>query len=460
MNLTCFSNKLSDKLIPIIPLNIASLKIWINEKATHSVQEYIAGLNFTAKSQTYINLFNSNGKIDKILIGVDGELSIWALSRLYQELPEAAYILQDDYEILDHQLAYTGFALGAYQFDKYKIMKKRNVILYLPEKYSQVAKTVESVYLVRDLINTPAEDMAPQHLSIQVQQLAKQYSADFSEIIGDELLKQNYPTIHAVGRASINLPRLLDLRWGDKVHPKLTLVGKGVCFDTGGLDIKPPAGMLIMHKDMGGSAHVIGLAKLIMANKLPVRLRLLIPAVENSVSENAYRPSDVIKTRSGKTVQVLNTDAEGRLVLCDALTEADSENPDMIIDMATLTGASRVALGAEVPSYFINNQNHVEKLSESSATTEDPIWQMPLYQPYKKYLENNIADMGNVAIGYPYGGAIIAALFLESFIEPDTDWMHVDLGAWNFNDRPGRPKEGECMGLRAIYQFLENKYKS
>ncbi|MFT6834234.1 MAG: leucyl aminopeptidase [Francisellaceae bacterium] len=450
---------LTDKkinFIPIIPLDLDSYSSWL-KNSTACERKYLETVNFEPKEHKHIIIFNPNGNAAKILVGFD-QSSMWCLSSLYKNLPDASYYVQDEYNLLNCELAYLGFSLGSYVFDKYKKYNRPEVYLYLPEQFQQVRILSESICMVRDLVNTPAEDLGTKQLSSAVKELANKYSAQFEEIVGDDLLTQNYPTIHAVGRASINLPRLLDLKWGNEENPKLTLVGKGVSFDTGGLDVKPAGGMLIMHKDMGGSAHVIGLANLIMAHNLPVRLRVLIPAVENSIGSNAYRPSDVIKTRNGKTVQVLNTDAEGRLILCDALAEASSENPDMIIDMATLTGASRVALGLEVPAVFSNNSENAANLLECSNEVEDPIWQMPLYQPYKRYLNNPIADMGNISTGNAFGGAILAALFLESFIDPEVDWLHLDLGAWNATSQPGRPIGGECMSLRCIYKFLENKY--
>lgn len=454
-----YINHQSTDSIPVIPLDNEAYRQWLDHHATKTEQTYLESVQFKIKDHHFALLADDQGRLTKVIIGVDAA-SLWSLSCLYQQLPEGRYYLQDEYGILDPSLALLGFGLGAYQFDKYKIKDKRQVSFYLPDHLHHLDSLVESVFMVRNLINTPAEDMGPAQLSAFVKELAGRHSAEFNEITGNKLLKANFPSIHTVGRAAKNKPRLIDMTWGDEQNPKVTLVGKGVCFDTGGLDIKPANGMLIMHKDMGGAAHVIGLANLIMANQLPVRLRVLIPAVENSISSNAYRPSDVITTRCGKTVQVLNTDAEGRLVLCDALSEAAAEQPDLLVDMATLTGASRVALGAEVPSVFANNQDAADQLTKLAGETQDPLWQMPLYQPYKQYLDSDIADMGNVAPTYPYGGAIIAALFLESFVPSSINWMHFDIGAWNFSNRPGRPKGGECMGIRALYQLIDKSYNS
>jgi leucyl aminopeptidase len=297
----------------------------------------------------------------------------------------------------------------------------------------------------------------PEDLSRVSEQLANEYHASIKHLIGDELLENNYPTIHAVGRASIHQPRLIDLTWGQPDAPKITLVGKGVCFDSGGLDLKPSNAMRLMKKDMGGAAHVLGLAKLIMALNLPVRLRVLIPAVENAVSSNAFRPGDVLTTRQGITVEVDNTDAEGRLVLCDALTEADSENPEMIIDFATLTGACRVALGTELPGFFCNDQTLAQALQQSGDKVQDLVWQLPLHSPYQDMLKSDIADTLNSAPS-PFGGAITAALYLQLFVSKNTPWVHFDVMAWNNRKLPGRPIGGEAFGIRAVYELLAQRY--
>ncbi len=301
--------------------------------------------------------------------------------------------------------------------------------------------------------------MMPQHLSEVMSDLATRYQGEFSEWVGDELLEQNYPTIHLVGRASENKPRLLDLRWGKKDAPKVTLVGKGVCFDSGGLDLKPADGMRLMKKDMGGAAHVIGLANLIMAMDLNVQLRVLVPAVENAVSRNAFRPGDVVKTRKGITVEIDNTDAEGRLVLCDALDEAQQDNPDLIVDFATLTGAMRVALGTELPGFFSSDSELASKLCAMGEQSQDPVWHMPLFAQYKNLLNSDVADMTNCSKG-PFGGAITAALYLQEFVAPTTPWIHFDVMAWNVRALPGRPVGGEAFGIRAVYALLHDKFGS
>ncbi len=313
---------------------------------------------------------------------------------------------------------------------------------------------------VRDLVNTPTQDMGPAQLADAAEQLAGSMGADFKVLIGERLLDKNYPAIHAVGRAATNnrAPRLIHLSWGEPEHPVLALIGKGVCFDSGGLDIKPASGMLRMKKDMGGAAHALGLAELVMSANLPVRLELLIPAVENSISANAYRPGDVIQTREGLSVEIGNTDAEGRLILADALTRACEMNPDLIIDFATLTGAARVALGPDLPPLFSNNKKLLNSIHTAGDAVQDPLWPMPLYQPYAKALKSKIADLNNVSSGLTGAGAITAALFLQKFVTENTDWVHIDTYAWNDIDRPGRPSGGEALGMRAVFASLQQRY--
>jgi leucyl aminopeptidase len=310
---------------------------------------------------------------------------------------------------------------------------------------------------VRDLINTPAEEMGPAELALAAEQLAAEHGARCTVLVGDELLKNNYPMIHAVGRGSARAPRLIDIVWGDPKAPKLTLVGKGVCFDSGGLDLKTAQGMRMMKKDMGGSATVLGLASAIMDAGLPVRLRVLVPAVENFVSATSYRPLDVIRTRKGLTVEIGNTDAEGRLILCDALAEADSEHPALIIDMATLTGAARVALGPELPALFVNDDATATALLDAGSAENDPFWRMPLWKPYRKLIDSKVADLNNVSES-GFAGAVIAALYLAEFVSPSTPWAHIDTYAWNATSRPGRPEGAEALGLRALYAAIQRRF--
>ncbi|MFP6685902.1 MAG: leucyl aminopeptidase family protein, partial [Polyangiaceae bacterium] len=350
-----------------------------------------------------------------------------------------------------------GWALGSYVFDRYKKSKKTFARLLWPDGVDQarVTATRDATFLVRDLINTPAEDMGPAELAEAAQEMAAEHGGEVKIIVGDKLLEQNYPAIHAVGRAASRAPRLVDLRWGSE-GPEITLVGKGIVFDSGGLDLKPASSMKTMKKDMGGAAHVLGVAKMVMAMGLPIRLRVLIPAAENAVSGNAFRPLDVLSTRKGLTVEVGNTDAEGRLVLADALTEAG--DVDLLIDFATLTGAARVALGTDLPALFSNSDAIADSLLASGKRALDELWRMPLYAPYRRLLDSSVADMNNVADG-KYGGAITAALFLKEFVSKKTDWVHIDVMAYNLRSRPGRPSGGEAMGMRAVYGLIEDQVR-
>jgi leucyl aminopeptidase len=311
--------------------------------------------------------------------------------------------------------------------------------------------------LARDLINTPAEDMGPPELAEAAQTLAAKHGARYRVIVGDELLELNYPAIHMVGRAAAKAPRLIDFVWGNENAPKLTLVGKGVCFDTGGLDLKPSGGMRMMKKDMGGAATLLGLASAIMEAKLPVRLRVMVPAVENAVAGNAFRPLDIIKTRKGMTVEVGNTDAEGRLILCDALYEACNERPTLLIDMATLTGAARTALGPELPALFANDDAVADELLRFGLNESDPLWRLPLWKPYRQMIVSPIADLNNVSES-SFAGAITAALYLDAFVTPGTPWIHIDTYAWNQKSRPGRPEGGEALAMRALYALIEHRF--
>jgi leucyl aminopeptidase len=407
-----------------------------------------------------------DGSIAQIVYGLEKESDFFIAGDLPQLLPVGQYRLADLPENLGEQehaeftkqFAIT-WGLAAYQYNRYKSSNKASAILALSDEQmlADVQKYIDAIFLVRDMINCPASDLMPQDISRIVNKLSVECSASSRHIVGEDLLIENFPTIHAVGRASIHEPRLIDMCWGDPDHPKVTLVGKGVCFDSGGLDLKPASAMRQMKKDMGGAAHVLGLASLIMQHKLPIRLRVLIPAVENAVSSNAFRPGDVIKTRQGLTVEIDNTDAEGRLVLCDALTEADSEQPDLIIDFATLTGACRVALGTELPGFFANNDDVAYELFQISKRVKDPIWQLPLHTPYQSMLKSEVADTLN-SVESPFGGAITAALYLQLFVNKSTPWVHFDVMAWNNRKLPGRPIGGEAFGIRAVFEYLKTRY--
>ncbi|WP_367716465.1 leucyl aminopeptidase family protein [Nitratireductor sp. GISD-1A_MAKvit] len=357
------------------------------------------------------------------------------------------------------ELAVLGLMLGAYSFTRYG-KKPRNTLRFAaPEGVdaARVERLAGGSFLARDLINTPAGDMGPDALEVATRELASEHGATLTVTAGEDLLKENLPMIHAVGRAAEVAPRLLDLRWGRDDAPKVTLVGKGVCFDTGGLDLKPAAGMLLMKKDMGGAANVLGLASMLMAAKIDIRLRVLIPAVENAVAGNAFRPGDVLTSRKGLTVEIGNTDAEGRLVLADAMALADEEEPELLIDMATLTGAARVALGPDVPPFYTDDEALAAALAQASQAVADPLWRMPLWKPYLSRLDSKIADINNVSLD-GFAGSPIAGLFLGRFVEKAKSWAHFDIYGWNPADKPHAPVGGEAQGIRAIERMLAERY--
>lgn len=376
----------------------------------------------------------------------------------YSNLGNSDAIDDETLELIKFRFS-VSWGLASYQFEQYKKADKTVAKLAIGDEslLAEATNVVAALSLTRDLINTPSNDMMPEDLAHALHALAQSFGGSYHEVVGDELLDQNYPLIHAVGRASENAPRLLELRWGDPDAPSIALVGKGICFDSGGLNIKTGNFMRNMKKDMGGAAHVIGLARLIMSQELPVHLRVLVAAAENAVAGNAFRPGDIITSRKGLTVEIDNTDAEGRLVLCDALDDACGESPDLVIDFATLTGACRVALGTELPGFFCNDESVAAGLIESAALTLDPIWRLPLHQPYKAMLKSQVADLVNSS-DQPFGGAITAALYLENFIEKDTSWVHFDVMAWNIRPLPGRPLGGEALGLRAVYEYLKQRF--
>ena len=447
--------------IPIIPLTAANYKRWVKTQAG-LIQQWLKSQSFTATEGAVILIPTVEGHAECALAIIPKTPSLWDWAAIASQLPAShPYYFPAELQPDDISSALLGWALESYRFDQFKANDKSTPTMRLPKGTSKewVEDVASSVFLVRDLINRPANELTPATLADACREVAKECHAEYHEIVGDDLLKQQYPTIHAVGRACSVPPRLLDLRWGDKKAPKLTLVGKGVCFDTGGLNIKTGKSMGLMKKDMGGAAATLGLARLIMKQKLPVRLRVLIPAVENSIAGNAMRPQDIIRTRKGLTVEIGNTDAEGRLILCDALAEADTETPDLLIDMATLTGASRVALGPDIPSFFTDDDGMAEQLQALGANVSDPLWRLPLWQDYWRYMESDVADMDNSGSGGGYAGAITAALFLKQFISRPEHWLHVDMMAWNTGSRAGRPKGGEAQGLRTLFAYLEKRYR-
>ncbi len=439
---------------PLTILHTDSYADWLAQQEQQT-QNWLSSTQFSGKGMSLIP--SASGELAQAILVSNETESYWLCGDLVNQLPAGKYAITGT----DEQVKVAAFSwgLGAYTFDRYKASGKVFPQLVLPTQIQadEALKMVRSVSIVRDLVNTPAADMMPQHLGEILEGLASEFGAEVTQIVGDELLEQNYPTIHMVGRASENLPRLIDLTWGDEDAPKVTLVGKGVCFDSGGLDLKPGAGMRLMKKDMGGAAHVIGLAHQIMASNLPIRLRVLVPAVENAVSANAFRPGDVIKTRKGITVEIDNTDAEGRLVLCDALAEANNDKPELMIDFATLTGAMRIALGTELPGFFSNDDQVAADITQSGLKVQDPVWRMPLHKPYFELTGSDIADLANCG-KVPFGGAITAALYLEAFVDEDISWSHFDVMAWNNRKLPGRPIGGEAFGIRAVFDYLQTRF--
>lgn len=411
----------------------------------------------------------SSGKIAFALTGKDGrtiilcglgagrELDPFLPGKLAASLPSGDY--RFEHWPGDPELGALSFLLGAYRFRRYRASEGKRLRLSPPSGVdrARLLRIAESVAMGRDLINTPANDMGPDALAEAALVMAKQYGAKSATIIGDDLLKRNFPMIHAVGRGSSRAPRLVDIRFGGASHPKVTLVGKGVVFDTGGLDIKPSAGMLLMKKDMGGAATALTAARMMMDAKLPVRLRVLLPIVENAISGDSFRPGDILRSRKGLTVEIGNTDAEGRLILADALSYADEESPDLLIDFATLTGAARVALGPDLPPFYTHSDELAAAIAQTGARVNDPVWRMPLWRPYQSMLDSRIADTSNVSSG-AFAGSVTAALFLARFVENAREWAHFDIFGWTPTAKNGRPEGGEPQAARLVYALVEEKF--
>ena len=455
-----FLAKKSAKAVPITPVNAESLKGWLKDQGKQ-VQNWVESAGFTGADGAVLTIPDAKGRVAQVLVGAGKDTSLYTYAGLPGSLPKNADGYYFDARMSRDRAtqAALGWALGSYQFARYKTGKKKEFSpLVWPDKADRdyVEAAAGAMFLVRDLVNMPANDLGPEEIAQAAAKAVKGAGATMKVITGKELLKKNYPAVYEVGKGSPREPRLIDIRWGKEKHPMVTLVGKGVAFDTGGLDIKPDTAMLLMKKDMGGAAHVLGLAQMIIAAKIPVRLRVLIPAVENSVDGESFRPGDIIKTRKGLSVEIGNTDAEGRLILCDALTEACSEKPELLVDFATLTGAARVALGPDLPAIFSNDKGLARELLDCSESVQDPLWQLPLWQPYKEWLNSKVADMNNV--GGSFAGAITAALYLEKFVDGDVPWVHIDTFAWNNSSKPGRPEGGEALGMRAVYELIRNRY--
>jgi leucyl aminopeptidase len=446
-----------------IPITFVTRATWNDIAAALPVQarQFAEANEFAGKPGACLTLPSADGQIAQVLFGIEDETAKWRdlfrPGQLPGLLPPGVYHFANAPH--DTRLAALAFALGSYRFGRYRKNDARNVRLVPPQGFdiADIARMAEAAALARDLINTPSNDMGPEELAAAAQELARRFGANFSCIVGDDLTRQNFPLIHAVGMASTRAPRLIDFSWGDPAHPKVTLVGKGVCFDTGGLDLKPSTGMLIMKKDMGGAANVLALASMVMDAKLKVRLRVLIPAVENAVAGNAFRPLDVFPSRKGFTVEIGNTDAEGRLVLADALALADEEKPDLLIDLGTLTGAARVALGPDLPPFYSSDETLALDLARCAAEENDPLWRLPLWSPYDSWLDSKVADINNAPSG-AFAGSITCALFLQRFVEAAKSWLHVDIYGWTPTAKPARPEGGECQAARAIYRLLSERY--
>ncbi|TNE36471.1 MAG: leucyl aminopeptidase family protein [Alphaproteobacteria bacterium] len=447
-----------DDIRPIFVVEKDMVSGWLESRSA-AEQRWIADQNFKAEDGRHILLPGSDGGVSAILFVRGRDWDIWSLAGLPSSLPKGTYRIEGDLDAAAATDVVAGWSLGTYAFDRYKKDETEYASLVMPSGADEAAalRTVRALTLVRDLINIPAGDLGPAALEDATSQVAGEYEAEQVNIVGDDLLTYHFPMVHAVGRASDQKPRLVDMIWGDKKAPKVTLVGKGVCFDTGGLDIKSAAGMILMKKDMGGAANVLGLAQMIMDANLPVRLRVLIPAVENAISGNAFRPSDILKSRSGKTVEIGNTDAEGRLILADALTAADEEEPDLLIDMATLTGAARVAVGTELSATFTDDNDLYAALEAHGKAVKDAVWRMPLWDDYRHMLDSKIADINNTSSG-GYAGAITAALFLKEFVKKAKSWVHFDIMGYNTRSRPGRPVGGEAFAIRALFAVIKERY--
>ncbi len=444
------------KTLYVVP--VEAYETFVNHQSLW-VKQYLQSLIQTSPNALDVfSLPSQQGGIDGAVVFVDPN-EMWMLGQLTTKLPVYDYQIDQTFHSINTDLPYLSFGLGGYQFTKYQSQKANSARarLVLPEAYwDSVRRAMEAIYLVRDLVNTPSMDLGPEQLADVAKTISQHYQADYHVITGQDLLEHNYPAIYHVGKAGSQAPRLIELTWGDPNHPTVGLVGKGVCFDTGGVNLKPPEGMLHMHKDMGGAAHVLALAQWIMDAQLPIRLKVYIPAVDNGIDRHAYKPSDILTMRNGKTVEVTNTDAEGRLVLADALTAACEHKLDYLFDFATLTGAARVALGPEIGAFYCNDQGLARKVLRMSQNCHDPICQLPLYAPYRDYLKSRTADLIN-APRTPYAGSMTAALFLQYFVG-HVRWGHFDIMAWNTRNLPGRLEGAEALGIRAMFQFLAEEF--
>lgn len=432
-----------------------SLEGWLDTIPDHQAR-WIRSHEPGASGRRHLVVPDADGGVARVLVIVDESPGMMTLAGLPAHLPASmACRLAEDVDGETAAALALGWALGSYHFGRYLSSDRNSAGLVFPGQADRAAveTVVRAVWLGRDLVNTPAEDLGPAELAGEVATLADRHQGDLTTVVGDDLLEKNFPSVHAVGRASSRPPQLVDMVWGDPDAYRVTLVGKGVCFDSGGFDIKPSAGMLLMKKDMGGAATAIALASMIMDLDLPVRLRLMVPAVDNVISGNAFRPLDVFRTRKGLTIEIGNTDAEGRVILCDALAEASSSGTDLLVDFATLTGAARVALGPDLPALFCNDDGLAQDIMENCRRVEDPVWRLPLWSGYASDISSDVADLRTTG-STPLAGAITAALFLEKFVDGTIPWAHIDLMAWNRRHKPGRPKGGEVMAARGLLETI------
>ena len=425
---------------------------------TEDQRRWVSANNFKAKAGRHLLVPGADGSLCAVLYGAPSQdpFAAFEPAGLRKALPQGLYRFAGA-PLADPDITALGWALDGYAYTGFSKAPEPDASLAVSSGIADIEIVHDAVTLARDLINTPANVLGPAELADAARGLAENFGATFKVTVGGQLLEDNFPLIHAVGAASDREPRLIDFTWGDESHPKVTLVGKGVCFDSGGLNIKPGSSMELMKKDMGGSANVLALAHMIMASSLKVRLRVLIPAVENAISGNAFRPGDVFISRKGISVEIGNTDAEGRLVLADALALADDEEPDLLIDMATLTGAARVATGADLAPIFTNDDTFAGAVAEAGLAVCDPVWRMPLWKPYDKLLSSKVADVNHIS-GGPFAGSVTAALFLQRFVEKAGTWAHFDIYAWSRETRPGRPQGGAVQGARALFQAIKARY--
>jgi leucyl aminopeptidase len=452
---------LADSNAPAVPIHALRTGEWSHwiERHSETLRRLAAAHDFQAQNGRILLVPATDGAIERVLFGVGDKANATAIGALAQNLPAGDYRIAFAPREFNATAVAVAWGLGAYAFDRYKKRKRPAPRIALPEgaDMAEAGRIVEASWLARDLVNTPTNDMGPDALQAAAEKVARENGAEIEVIAGDALLKQNYPLIHAVGRAAAQAPRLVHLSWGDASAPRLALVGKGVTFDTGGLDIKPSAGMRLMKKDMGGAAHALALAQIVMQAKLNCRLDVFLAIVENAVSANSYRPGDVIVSRKGLSVEIDNTDAEGRLILADALARACEDKPALLLDFATLTGAARTALGPDIPPFYTADDALAGELAQASLETNDPIWRMPLWDPYDSEMDSPIADLKNTGDG-AFAGSIYGALFLRRFVNAPA-WAHFDIFAWAPKEKPSRPQGGEAQALRASFRVLKDRFR-